>query len=168
MCVTDFDGRRYCSEGCRALARKASCDAARKKYDASIKKDPALLKAVLDKHARREKERRDRIRSAKKDSSPCVPEQSIEPVDSCFKIESSGEVAPSVPAAGLEKPETPGPVPGVPRSTDRERTLGTSGPSLFISRCCVCGMPGRVRWRLPRDAGTALSDRQRVHAEEDP
>lgn len=157
VCMKHFHGRRYCSDECREAARRASCKAARLKYEESIQRVPELLAADRKKRALRAKARRARVKEAKTDGARCVPEQSTDLDDSCRKLENERVVPSAVPTSVPSKNEDTAAVPGVTRSTNREETLGTC--SQFFGSCCICGVTGRVRRTVPRDASSGRHGR---------
>jgi len=177
VCIPHSRGRRYCSEQCRLAARNASCDRARRKYVTSVQNDPILLAADRKKRVDRAKARRDqlkRARTARRDSDASVPEHTGNPTDFSHKIEieSVGALsAPSIPEPG---PSLRGEPAGRVTEPDPSGTCGgfyeTPRFDSAVGRCSICGRKGRIRWRVPRHAGTRSGDRQRVaiEGEDDP
>lgn len=150
VCLKHFHARRYCSDECRDAARRASCRAARLKYRESIKRVPELLAADQKKRAARAKTRRAEMKNAKADGARCVPEQSSGLDASCRRLEDGQIVESAAPTSVPARSEGPAAQPGVTGSTSREEAIGACGQ--FFGTCCVCGVFGRVRGSVSRDA----------------
>lgn len=168
VCVRCYRGQRYCSDACRAKARKATRDRAREKDKEWLKEHPEALEEQRKKHARQQRDSRKGIKEEA--ARRRVTEQGIFEAGPCCTIENRGESTQFVPTPCAVEQSTPVVAEAAPRFASRpidEVRDGedSSRQDLPGYRCSICGRWGQVRRWINAD-GTRGGDWQCVERED--